>query len=382
MNFDKQSLEEHKKHGGKVATESKVPLNNKDDLSMYYTPWVAAPCLEIAEDSKKAYDYTRKNNSVAVISDGSAVLWLWNIWWLAWLPVMEGKCILMKEFAGLDAIPIVLDTQDPDEIISIVKHLAPTFGAINLEDISAPNCFYIEETLKDLTDIPVFHDDQHGTAIVVLAALINGLKVVDKDIKDLKIVIAWAWAAGTAIAKLLRVYGATNIVTLDSKWTLTTWRDRMNPYKDILATYNADQISGSLSEVMTDADVFVWVSRPNILTRQDVEKMNSWSMVFALSNPDPEITMEEAIKGWATIYGAWRSDVPVQINNLIAFPGILRWAIDARIHDITSDHKLAAALALANAVTDPSTEKLLPDSLDKEIAYIVAEAVKKVKNKK
>ncbi len=376
MNFDERSLEKHKEHQWKVATKSKVSVNNKDDLSIYYTPWVAAPCLAIQKDPALAYDYTWKNNSVAVISDGSAVLWLGNIWWLAGLPVMEGKCILMKEFAWLDAIPIILDTQDPDEIINIVKNIAPTFWAINLEDIWAPNCFYIEEKLQELTNIPIFHDDQHGTAIVVLAALINALKVISKEIASLKIVISWAGAAWTAIAKLLRSYGATNIVCLDSKWTLYPWRDRMNPYKDILAWYNRDKLTGDLSEVIEWADMFVWVSKPDILSKADVESMNDSAMIFALSNPNPEISLEDAMAWWAAIYGAGRSDVPVQINNLIAFPGILRGLIDARIENVEEKHKLAAAMALAHAVKEPSAELLLPDSLDKNIAYVVAEAVK------
>lgn len=376
MDYNTLSLEQHKKHKGKVAISSKVPLNTKDDLSTYYTPGVAQPCLEIAQDPDKAYDYTWKSNTVAVISDGSAILWLGNLWWLASLPVMEWKCILMKEFAGLDAVPIILETQDPDEIIMIVKNLAATFGAINLEDIKAPECFYIEEELQKITNIPIFHDDQHGTAIVVLAAIINGLKVVEKNIEDLKIVISGAWAAWTAIAKLLRSYGAKNIVALDSKWALVTWRDRMNPYKDTLATYNKDQLSGDLSEVIKQADVFIWVSKPDILSIEDVKNMNQGSMVFGLSNPNPEITLADAKTWWATIYAAWRSDVPVQINNLIAFPGILRWLIDGRIANVEEKHKIAAAEALANAVENPHSELLLPDSLDKEIAFVVADAVK------
>ncbi len=376
MDYKKLALEKHKHYKGKVAISSKVPLENKDDLSTYYSPWVAQPCLEIAKNPDLAYEYTRKSNSVAVVSDGSAVLWLGNIWWLASLPVMEGKWILMKAFADIDAIPIVLDTQDPDEIINIVKNIAPTFWAINLEDISAPNCFYIEEKLKEITNIPIFHDDQHGTAVVVLAALVNALKVLNKKAEDLKVVIAWAWAAWTAVANLLHLHGVQNIICLDSKGTLTTGRDRMNPYKDKLAVYNINQESGSLSEVIVWADLFVWVSKPNILTRDDVSNMNDDAMVFALSNPDPEITLEEAKAWWAAIYAAWRSDVPVQINNLIAFPGILRWAIDARLPNIDDKHKLAAAYALANAVENPHHELLLPDSLDREIAYVVAEAVK------
>ncbi len=376
MDYKKRALEKHKYYKGKVAISSKVPLENKDDLSTYYSPWVAQPCLEIASNPELAYDYTWKSNSVAVVSDWSAVLGLGNIWWLASLPVMEGKWILMKAFADLDAIPIVLDTQDQDEIINIVKNIAPTFWAINLEDIKAPNCFYIEEHLKEITNIPVFHDDQHGTAVVVLAALVNALKVINKKAENLKVVIAGAWAAWTATANLLHMHGVQNIICLDSKWTLTTWRDRMNPYKEKLATYNINQESWSLSEVIVWADLFIWVSKPDILTREDVSNMNGDAMVFALSNPDPEITLEEAKAWWAAIYAAWRSDVPVQINNLIAFPGILRGAIDARLSNIDDKHKLAAAYALADAVKNPHHELLLPDSLDRNIAWVVAEAVK------
>lgn len=376
MDYKQEAIQKHSQYKWKVGIVSKVPLENKDDLSTYYTPGVAEPCLRIAQDPELAYKYTRKSNSVAVVSDGSAVLGLGNIGWLASLPVMEGKGILMKAFADLDAIPIVLDTQDQDEIINIVKNIALTFGAINLEDIKAPNCFYIEEKLKELTNIPIFHDDQHGTAVVVLAALVNALKVINKNAEDLKVVIAWAWAAWTAVAHLLHKHWVQNIICLDSKWALITWRDRMNPYKDMLAVYNINQESWTLSEVIVWADLFVWVSKPDILTRDDVSTMNENAMVFALSNPNPEITLEEA-KAWgAAIYAAGRSDVPVQINNLIAFPGILRWAIDARLPNIDDKHKLAAAYALAHAVEKPHHELLLPNSLDRNIAYVVAEAVK------
>lgn len=375
--FKKLAIQKHSEYKGKLAVKSKVPLNSKDDLSTYYTPGVAEPCLEIAKDPTKAYDYTWKNNSVAVISDGSAVLGLGNIWWLASLPVMEGKCILMKEFANLDAVPIILQTQDPDEIIQIVKNIAPTFWAINLEDIKAPECFYIEEELQKITNIPIFHDDQHGTAIVTLAALTNACKVIEKELKDLKIVLSWAGAAGTAVLDLLRAAWATNLIALDSKGAIYPGRDHLNPYKERLATYNKDQINGTLSDVITDADVFIWVSgRAGLLSKEEVSSMNDSSIIFALSNPDPEITLEDAKAWWAVIYAAGRSDVPVQINNLIAFPGILRWLIDARIANVEEKHKIAAAHALANAVATPHAELLLPDSLDKNIASVVAEAVK------
>ena len=378
MSYADISLQKHKQYKWKLATTSKVPLENKEDLSTYYSPWVAAPCLEIAKNPSTAYDYTWKNNSVAIISDGSAVLWLGNIWWLAGLPVMEGKAILMKQFAWLDAIPLVLDTQDPDEIINIVKNVAPTFGAINLEDIKAPQCFYIEQKCKELTDIPVFHDDQHGTAIVVLAALINALKLIEKDIADLKIVISWAWAAGTAIAKLLWKYGATNIIVLDSRWALTTKRDWLNTYKQELVAYNKEDLEWWLSEVIIWADMFVWVSQPDIMTAADVQAMSDKPLVFALSNPNPEITLETAIEAGAYIYAAWRSDVSVQINNILAFPGIMRWAIDGRLSNIEDTHKLAAAIAIASMVDVPNQEYLLPDALESNVAQIVAQAVMSV----
>lgn len=382
MDYKKESLKKHKEYKGKIWVRSKVPLENKEDLSLYYTPGVAQPCLEIAKDPKVAYDYTRKNNSVAVISDGTAVLGLGNIGGLASLPVMEGKAILMKEFAGLDAVPIVLQTQDPDEIINIVKNISISFWAINLEDIKAPQCFYIEDTLQELTDIPIFHDDQHGTAIVVLAALLNALKVTEKKKEECKVVIAWAWAAGTATARILREDGFKNIVCVDSKGAIHTNRDNLTPHKEILAWYNSQKEEWSLQKIIQKADIFIWVSRPDILTYQEIQSMNEKPIVFALSNPDPEITEQEAEKWWAHIYAAWRSDVKVQINNLIVFPGVLRWLIDARIENVAKEHKLAAAYAIANMVNQPHKELLLPNSLDKNIANIVAQAIIDASNEK
>ena len=376
--YDQIALEQHKKFKWKLWVHSKVSLETKDDLSTYYTPWVAQPCKEIAKDAEKAYEYTWKSNSVAVISDGSAVLWLGNIWWIAWLPVMEWKAILMKEFADIDAVPLILSTQDPDEIIQTVMNIAETFGAINLEDIKAPHCFYIEEELNKRLPIPVFHDDQHGTAIVVLAWLINALKLVEKKIEDIKIVVSWAGAAWIAIAKLMHHYGAKNIILVDSKWALCSLRENINEFKQHATEYNLVDHCGSLQEVIIWADVFVGVSKPWVLTKEDVASMNDKAIVFALSNPDPEITLDEAKTGGAYIYASWRSDIPNQINNLIAFPWVLRWALDARIQDITMDHKLAAALTLAEYVNDPKTDQLLPDPLDRNIAWIVADAVKKV----
>lgn len=376
MDYAKLSLQKHKEYKGKLAVTSKVPLNGREDLSTYYSPWVAEPCLEIAKDANLAYDYTWKNNSVAVVSDGSAVLGLGNIWGIAWLPVMEGKAILFKHFGNVDAVPVVLNTQDPDEIIRVVEAISPTYGWINLEDIAAPNCFYIEEELKKKLQIPVFHDDQHGTAIVVLAATINSLKLVKKDIKDIKIVISWAGAAWIAIAKLLICYGASNIVMLDRQWAIFTWRDWLNKYKEEIAHYNKADQSGDLKTVLAGSDIFVWVSQPNLLTKEDIATMADKAIVFGLSNPVPEIMPDEA-KAWgAYIVATWRSDFPNQINNILAFPGIFRGALDARIPQIEEKHKIAAALALANMIKEPTVDKVIPSPFDAGIADIVAQAVK------
>ncbi len=376
-NYYEISLKEHKKHKWKLEVKSKVPLENKEDLSIYYTPWVAEPCRAIHSNPESAYDYTWKNNSVAVVSDGTAVLGLWNIWWLASLPVMEWKAILFKKFGWVDAVPIVLDTQDPDQVIETIKNIAPTFGWINLEDIKAPNCFYIENKLKQILDIPVFHDDQHWTAIVVLAGLINALKLIWKKFNEIKIVISGAGAAWIAIAKLLHKYWAKNIVTLDSKWAIYIWRDNLNHYKEEVAKYNINNEKWNIHDVIKWADVFIWVSQPNLLTAKDIQKMNEKPIVFALSNPIPEIMPNEAKKWWAFIVATWRSDFPNQVNNLLAFPGIFRWALDARLKSIEDKHKIAAAKALANYVWDKlSLDYILPSPLDKNVAKVVAEAVK------
>lgn len=370
--YDTQSLEQHKAYKGKLGVISKVPLETKDDLSIYYTPWVAAPCLEIAADSAKAYTYTWKSNSVAVVSDGSAVLGLGNIGGIAGLPVMEGKAILMKGFADIDAVPLVLSTQDPDEIIRVVEAIAPTFGAINLEDIAAPACFYIEDELNKRLDIPVFHDDQHGTAIVVLAALLNALRLTGKKIEEIKIVIAGAWAAGIATAKLLIHAGATHLLLTDSQGVIGPARNDLNTYKKALLAYNTFCPTGTLADALVWADLFIWVSKPNIVTRQMVATMAHKPMVFALSNPNPEITLDEARAGGAYIFASGRSDLPNQINNLLAFPWILRGALDARVSEITMEHKYRAAQALATYVTEPRVEQLLPNPLDKNVSKVVA----------
>ena len=375
MNYWEKSIQEHKKHKGKLAVVSKVPLDTKDDLSIYYTPWVAEPCLQIAKDPKLAYDYTWKNNSVAVVSDGSAVLWLGNIGWLAGLPVMEGKAILFKKFADVDAVPIILNTQDPEEIIQTVKNISPTFGGINLEDIKAPNCFYIEEKLKKDLDIPVFHDDQHGTAIVVLAGIINSLKLVNKDISKVKIVMTGAWAAGIACANLLINYWAKNLIMLDSKGPLHTQREWLNKYKQQLVKYNTNDEKGSLQDVLKWADVFIWVSQPNLFDAEAVKTMSDKAIIFAMANPNPEINPDEAKKWWAYIIATGRSDFPNQINNVIAFPWIFRGVLDARLPQIEEKHKIAAAEALANYVTNISPENIIPSPLTPNIWDIVAKAV-------
>ncbi len=374
--YNKLSIEKHLEYKGKLWIYSKVPLESKEDLSIYYTPGVAEPCRQIAKDPEKAYDYTRKGNTVAVISDGSSVLWLGNIWWLAGLPVMEGKAVLFKEFGGINAIPIVLNTQDPDEVIRVVEAIAPTFGGINLEDISAPNCFYIEEELKKRLSIPVFHDDQHGTAIVLLAWLINALKLANKKFADIKVVISWAGAAGTAIAKLLHDYGTKNIIMTDSQWALYLGREKMNRYKEEIAQYNIHQEQWTLKDIIKGADVFIGVSQPNLLLGADIKTMAKQPIVFAMANPDPEVIPEEAEKWGVFIYATGRSDYPNQINNLLVFPGIFKWALKYRKTAITTTHKIAAAEVLANSVEHIDVHNIIPSPLDKSIADKIADSMK------
>lgn len=376
--YNSLSIEKHLEYKGKLGVYSKVPLKDAEDLSIYYTPGVAQPCREIAQDSEKAYDYTWKWNTVAVVSDGSAVLWLGNIWWLAGLPVMEGKAVLFKEFGDVNAIPLVLNTQDPDEIIRIVEAISPTFWGINLEDISAPNCFYIEEELKKRLSIPVFHDDQHGTAIVVLAWLINALKLAEKEFATIKIVMSWAGAAGTAIAKLLHEYGAKNIIMTDSQWALYLWRDRMNPYKDELAHYNINQEQWGLKDIIKNADVFIGVSQPNLLLGEDIKTMANKPIIFAMANPNPEVIPEEAEKWNVFIYATGRSDYPNQINNLLVFPGIFKWALKYRKSAITTAHKIAAAKVLAMCVQNPTVNSIIPSPLEPWIADKIAESMKNI----
>lgn len=376
MNYYTRSLEEHKNHQWKVWIVSRVPLESKEDLSTYYSPWVAEPCRAIAENPERAYDYTWKGRTVAVVSDGTAVLGLGNIGGLAGLPVMEGKAVLFKTFGGVDAIPIVLKTQNPDEIIATIEQIAPTFWGINLEDISAPNCFYIEEELKRRLNIPVFHDDQHGTAIVVLAGLINALKITQKEIWSLKIVIAGAGAAGLAIASLLKAYGAQHLIITDSKGCIHRGRTDLNPYKLPRTETNLDQQIGSLDDALIGADVFIGVSKPNLITAHEVETMNPDPIIFALSNPEPEILPDEAKTWGASIIATGRSDFPNQVNNVLVFPWLFKGILEARIPQIETKHKLAAAQALANIIQNPTREEILPSALDRTVAEVISKAVK------
>ena len=374
----------HQQLKGKVGIHNKLPIGSRDDLSVAYTPGVARPCEVIAEDPEEAFKLTIKGNSVAVISDGSAVLGLGDIGPLASLPVMEGKALLFREFAKIDAWPVCLDTKDPDKIIETCRLIAPSFGGINLEDISAPRCFQIEEALQDL-GIPVFHDDQHGTAIVLLAGLINAAKVVNKSLGDLRVVINGAGAAGTAIAKLIAGVGVEeasvepvqDILLCDSRGIIGSGREDLNEEKEKLLTFsNANNISGSLKDALNAADVFIGVSKGNLLTATDISTMADNAIIFGMANPVPEIMPEEASKGGAAVVGTGRSDFPNQVNNVLVFPGIFRGALDARAPAITSGMKIAAALALAGTVDKPSAEMILPHPLDRTVAPEIAKQVR------
>lgn len=372
MTYEEKSLEEHRKNRGKMAISFKVRVDNKDDLSVHYTPGVAGPCRAIAADAEKAYELTPKGNMVAVITDGSAVLGLGNIGGLAGYPVMEGKALLFKKFGGVDAIPICLDTQDTEEIIATVKNIALQFGGINLEDISAPRCFEIERRLDDELPIPVFHDDQHGTAIVVLAGLINALKVAPKS--DPRIVLSGAGAAGVAIAKLLFKYGFKKITVCDSHGALHKGREGMNSAKNELVDLLGGA-EGSLADVLKNADVFIGISAPGIVTREMVASMANDPIIFAMSNPNPEIMPEEAFAGGAKIVATGRSDYPNQVNNALIFPGVFRGALDNRVSSITVEMKIAVAEALANLVKEPSIEKIIPSIFDEGVADTIAETI-------
>jgi malate dehydrogenase (oxaloacetate-decarboxylating) len=382
MDYYKESLILHEKHRGKIEIISKVPLKTKDDLSLAYTPGVAEPCRRIRENPGDAYKYTNKGNMVAVITDGSAVLGLGNIGGLAGMPVMEGKAILFKEFAGVDAFPICLNTQDTDEIVETVERIAPVFGGINLEDISAPRCFEIEERLIKSLDIPVFHDDQHGTAIVVLAGLINSLKLTKRDFGKIRIAINGVGAAGVAITKLLIKYGADpkNILLCDSKGAIYKGRGDLNPVKEGLADItNTGCIKGGLAEVMKGMDVFIGVSKAGLVTPEMVKSMNKNPIVFAMANPEPEIMPEEAKKAGAAIVATGRSDFPNQINNVLGFPGIFRGVLDAGIRVIDDRIKIAAAETIANYIKDPAPDKIIPSPLDKGVATAVADTIRKLR---
>lgn len=371
------SLEKHYEWKGKIAVKPIVDVKTRADLALAYTPGVAAPCLEIQKDKSKSFELTRRWNTIAVITDGSAVLGLGDIGASAGMPVMEGKCLLFSQFAGIDAIPICVDSRDPDEIIRTVALIQDSFGGINLEDISAPRCFEIEERLKKLCHIPVFHDDQHGTAIVALAALENALKIVGKKLGDVKIVISGAGAAGTAVGNLLALAGAKNIIYVDRFGAICDGDETLSPeHKKLAAKTNPEHIRGALCDVIKGADVFFGLSAPRLLTREMVKTMAPRSAVFAMANPTPEIMPEEAEAAGAEIVGSGRSDFKNQINNLLAFPGIFRGALDCRAPEITDKMKLAAARALSSLAPQPLTrEAILPDVFDKRVVPAVAKAV-------
>jgi malate dehydrogenase (oxaloacetate-decarboxylating) len=380
MNYFEESLKLHEERKGKISITSKVKVETRDDLSLAYTPGVAEPCRKIHEDPENVYKYTSKGNLVAVVTDGTAVLGLGDIGPMAGMPVMEGKAILFKEFADVDAFPILIDSKDVDEIVNVVRLIAPTFGGINLEDIGAPRCFEVEEKLKKLVDIPVFHDDQHGTAIVVLAGVINALKVVDKKLEDIKVVINGAGAAGTAIAKLLLSSGVKNLIAVDKVGILYRGMEKIDDAKDALAEItNPDNIKGGLSEALVGADLFVGVSAPGILKPEMVKSMNKDSIIFAMANPTPEIMPDEAKAAGARVVGTGRSDFPNQVNNVLAFPGIFRGALDVRAKEINEEMKLAAAYAIADYIKDEDINEnnVIPSALDKNVATKVAEAIAK-----
>jgi len=377
MDYDKLALDLHKQYGGKIATHLRDTSQlDKTKLSAYYTPGVAAVSKIIADDPSKLPEYTWTNNLVAVISDGSAVLGLGNIGPRGSMPVMEGKSLLFKHFAGIDSVPITLDVHTPDEIVSVVKAIAPSFGAINLEDIAAPQCFEIEERLKRELPIPVFHDDQHGTATVVLAGLINAAKVTNRDLATSKVVVVGAGAAGTAIIKLLKLYGVGKILAVDSKGIVSHARDDLNDAKRLLLEHAHGDADGSLSDALTGADAFVGVSQPGLLTKELVGIMAKDPIVFALANPMPEILPENAHNAGVAVIATGRSDFPNQVNNAIAFPGIFRGALDHRIRDITDQHKLAAAKAIASMIESPSAEKIIPSVFTEGLVQAIAGVIR------
>lgn len=379
MTNAEKAMKLHEEWKGKLETAPKCQVKSREDLALAYTPGVAEPCKVIAEDKEAAYQYTIKSNTVAVVSDGSAVLGLGNIGPEAAMPVMEGKAVLFKEFGGVNAFPICLDTQDTEEIIQTVINIAPAFGGINLEDISAPRCFEIESRLKETLDIPVFHDDQHGTAIVVLAGTINALKVVNKQKEDCKVVINGAGAAGVAIAKLLLSYGFRDIIMCNSRGIMSKESDRLNwMQQEMLKVTNLSGQTGTVADALKGADIFIGVSAPNTVTPEMVASMNRDAILFAMSNPVPEIMPDLAKEAGARVVGTGRSDFPNQINNVVAFPGIFKGALEGRARQITEEMKLAAALALAGLVSDDELDEdhIMPEAFDPRAAEAVAEAVK------
>ena len=379
MTTNEKALELHRQWNGKLETISKTPVKSREDLSYAYTPGVAEPCKVIAENKEEAYTYTMKANTVAVISDGSAVLGLGNIGPYAAMPVMEGKAVLFKEFGGVNAVPICLDTQDTDEIIKTVTYLAPGFGGINLEDISAPRCFEIEQRLKETLDIPVFHDDQHGTAIVVLAGIINALKVTGKKKEDCRVVVNGAGSAGIAITKLLLTYGFPNIIMCDKSGILSKQSAGLNWMQEkMVEVTNLSGETGSLADALKNTDIFVGVSAPGIVTKEMAASMNKDSILFAMANPVPEIMPDLAKEAGARIVGTGRSDFPHQINNVVAFPGIFKGALEGRASQITEEMKLAAANAIADLVPNDELNEnnIMPEAFDPKVVQAVAEAVK------
>ena len=379
MTTNEKALLMHEKWNGKLETVSKTPVKTREDLAIAYTPGVAEPCKVIAQDKEAAYKYTMKANTVAVVSDGSAVLGLGNIGPYAAMPVMEGKAVLFKEFGNVNAVPICLDTQDTEEIIKAVTYLAPGFGGINLEDISAPRCFEIEERLKEILDIPVFHDDQHGTAIVVLAGVINALKVVGKKKEDCRVVVNGAGSAGVAITKLLLTYGFPNIIMCDKVGIVSRDTEGLNwMQKKMTEVTNLNNETGSLADALKGADIFIGVSAPNIVTPKMVASMNRDSILFAMANPIPEIMPDVAKAAGARVVGTGRSDFPNQVNNVVAFPGIFKGALEGRATQITEEMKLAAAEAIAGLVPADklSDDNIMPEAFDPQVAEVVASAVK------
>ena len=381
MTINEKALQMHELWNGKLETTAKSRVGTREDLSIAYTPGVAEPCKVIAKDKEAAYKYTMKANTVAVVSDGSAVLGLGNIGPHAAMPVMEGKAVLFKEFGGVNAVPICLDTQDTEEIIKTVVNIAPAFGGINLEDISAPRCFEIEERLKQLLDIPVFHDDQHGTAIVVLAGIMNGLKVVGKQKEDCKVVVNGAGSAGVAITKLLLTYGFPNVTMCDINGIISKASPNLNWMQEKMAEVtNLEQKTGTLADALCGADIFVGVSAPNIVTKEMVASMNEDAILFAMANPVPEIMPDLAKEAGAKVVGTGRSDFPNQVNNVVAFPGIFKGALEGRATQITEEMKLAAAHAIAGLVADEDLNEnnILPEAFDPRVADVVSAAVKEL----